>query len=249
VVASEELPAVNFAADCSPIDLDWLVHFCDGPRRPVFEKNLSEHDRVSTLSSRYLLSKWLPGGNSMHTKWNMNMTRPSWLRMAGSGLLVAALSLPAVAQTPSTGGWRMPNLNPFSKSTSGASGSVSDQSKPLVPNALNPFKLIPGTGGSTSQSSYAKPQGPTTWQKVSGGTKRMAKQTADFLNPFDDAAPAPRNESITGSNSSFNQMANPGSRKGTPKKSWFPGWGASTSSETDKPRTVNEFLAQPRVGE
>lgn len=172
--------------------------------------------------------------------------RGAWL-LVGAGLLVSATAAPVAAQTPTTG-WKMPNLNPFQKTNTGASGSVSDQSKPLVPNALNPFKLIPGTGGGTSQSSYSKPQGPTTWQKVSGGTKKMAKQTADFLNPFDDAAPPTREQRMTGTNSSFNQMANPGRAAAAPKKSWIPGWGSSEETNT-KPRTVNEFLAQPRVGD
>ena len=146
----------------------------------------------------------------------------------------------ASAQAP-TSGWRMPNLNPFA----GKSGAPANNGgRSTAAKVLDPFGLIPGTGGRTSTASFGQqPQQPTTWQKMTNGTKKMASQTADFLNPFDDAQPQTRQESITGSNSSFSQQAN--RRKPLQeKKSWLPGWGAPRAEE--KPSSVNGFLAQPR---
>jgi hypothetical protein len=79
---------------------------------------------------------------------------------------------------------------------------------------------------------------------MTNGTKRMASQTADFLNPFDDAQPAPKQQNYTGANSAFNQQAN--RRKGAggeEKKSWLPGWGAP---QAEKDTSVNSFLARPK---
>ncbi|QDU25738.1 hypothetical protein ETAA8_08080 [Anatilimnocola aggregata] len=180
----------------------------------------------------------------------MSTARRSRFALSLASFALALIAVPAYGQAP-TSGWKMPNLNPFQSKTSGpATGRVSDTSKPLVPPVLNPFKLIPGSGGKTSSSSYAKPQGPTTWQKVTGPPKRLARQTADFLNPFDDATPAPRDERVTGSNTLFNSQANqraskPGTKEGT-SRSWLPGWGGGRAAES-KPKTVNEFLAQPQI--
>lgn len=172
------------------------------------------------------------------------------ISLASLTLVCSLVAVPAFGQAP-TSGWRMPNLNPFQGAKSGpATGRVSD--KPLVPDGVNPFKMLSGAKGKTSQSSYQKPKEPSTWQKVTGSTKRAAAQTADFLNPFNDAKPEVKEQSVTGSNSLFNQQANaraskPGTAPGT-NRSWLPGWGGG-KTEDSKPKTVNEFLARPRVGE
>ncbi len=166
-------------------------------------------------------------------------------RMLSAGsvaLILAVTTSTAHAQAP-TSGWRMPNLNPFASKTNApaAPGGRSTAAK-----VLDPFGLIPGTGGKTATASFGRQtQQPSTWQKMTTGTKRMASQTADFLNPFDDAQPQTRNENLTGSNSVFNQQANRRRNAGAQeKKSWLPGFGAPQPEE--KPNSVNGFLAQPR---
>lgn len=157
---------------------------------------------------------------------------------AGSVALILAVTTSTVHAQAPTSGWRMPNLNPFAKST--GPGGRSTAAK-----VLDPFGLIPGTGGRASNASFGQQQQPSTWQKVTSGTKKAASQTADFLNPFNDAKPEPRNENLTGSNSVFNQQANRRKNAGAQeKKSWLPGFGAPQAEE--KPNSVNGFLAQPR---
>ncbi|WP_425617043.1 hypothetical protein NA78x_000711 [Anatilimnocola sp. NA78] len=174
--------------------------------------------------------------------------RSRWaISLASVTLVCGLIATPAFGQAPTSGGWKMPNLNPFAGKSGPATGRVSD--KPLVPDGINPFKLLPGSAGKTSNSSYQKPQQPSTWQKVTKGTKKAAAQTADFLNPFNDGQPEVQEQSVTGSNSLFNQHANaraskPGTAPGT-NRSWFPGWGGGKTPDS-KPKSVNEFLSSPR---
>lgn len=165
-------------------------------------------------------------------------------RMLSAGsvaLILAVTSSTTHAQAP-TSGWRMPNLNPFAAKTN---APVGPGGRSTTAKVLDPFGLIPGTGGRTSNASFGQQQQPSTWQKMTTGTKKAASRTADFLNPFDDAKPQTRNENLTGSNSAFNQHANRRKNAGaTEKKSWLPGFGAPQAEE--KPTSVNGFLAQPR---
>lgn len=170
------------------------------------------------------------------------------LAIAGSLLISGLIALPVHAQNAPQSGWRMPNLNPFQGTSSAPAKPANNGSKPLVPKLLNPFGLIPGTSSAkTSSASFGQPKAPSTWQKMTTGTKRMANQTADFLNPFNDAAPTVREESLTGSNSMFNSQANKRPvQAAKEKKSWLPGWNSTQGTES-KPKTVNDFLSQPRM--
>jgi hypothetical protein len=138
-----------------------------------------------------------------------------------------------VTTTVAADGWKMPNLNPFAKkSATPTSARVSDSSGWSMP------KLWPSSKKTTTVK-----RGPSTWQKVSSGTKSMMNKTADFLNPFDDAEDNPEPQ-ITGSNSYFSQVAN---RKQEEKKpsTFLPSWW-SGEEEEQKPRTVQDFLRQER---
>lgn len=131
-------------------------------------------------------------------------------------------------------GWKMPNLNPFAKKSGPpTSARVSDSGGLKMP------KLWPSSGKTTTTR-----KGPSTWQKVSSGTKSMMSKTADFLNPFNDADDNPEPTQITGSNSYFSQVAN---QKQAEKKSstFLPQWW-SGEEEEQKPKTVTDFLALPR---
>lgn len=173
---------------------------------------------------------------------------------AASCAFVLVFSASAHAQAP-TSGWKMPNLNPFASSTSAPSKNYNNNGgRSTFSKVVDPFGLIPGTSGAkTSTASWSQPpQQPSTWQKVTGGTKKMAdgtkkmaSQTADFLNPFDDAndQPATQNNHL-GSNSSFNRQANHRPAQPKESKGWFSGFGSQETEE--KPKSVNGFLSQKR---
>jgi hypothetical protein len=102
-------------------------------------------------------------------------------------------------------------------------------------------KLWP-SGSTTAQR---KPAGPSTWQKMTTGTKNLVSQTADTLNPFNDANDKVEAPAITGSNTMFSQASS--SRKPAEKsKSFLPSWLGGEPEEEYRPKTVNEFLLQPK---
>jgi hypothetical protein len=78
------------------------------------------------------------------------------------------------------------------------------------------------------------------------GTKNIVSTTADTLNPFNDANDNPPPPSLTGSNTMFSQASN--SRKAEDKSSFslLPSWPWGAKEEEQRPRTVNEFLLQPK---
>lgn len=148
-------------------------------------------------------------------------------------VLVCLLAIPALA--PAADGWKMPNLNPFAKKAGPPTSTrVSDSSGWSMPN------LWPSSKKTTAK------RGPTTWQKMSSGTKSMMNKTADFLNPFDDANDDPGPTQITGSNAHFSQVAN---RKQPEKKSstFLPSW-LSGQEEEKEINTVHDFLNLDRPG-
>jgi hypothetical protein len=146
------------------------------------------------------------------------------------GPLVAASAVHAAE------GWKMPNMNPFAKKSSPpTSARVSDSG-----GGWKMPKLWPSSGKPAAR------KGPSTWQKMTSGTKSMMSKTADVLNPFDDENDNPPPVEITGSNTYFSQAAN---RKQAEKKSstFLPSWW-SGEEEEQKPKTVSDFLALPRPG-
>jgi hypothetical protein len=149
-------------------------------------------------------------------------------------LLCAALvtyATPALAQ-----GWGLPNLNPFSsKGKLPTGGHVDDGS--------GGFSLLPSLPKWPSMSSKSSRSGPSTWTRMTNGTKSLVSKTTDALNPFDDDEPQSR--SVTGSNSIFSNAST--SKKASEKKSFLPSWLYGGSEEKyEKPKTVNDFLSQPR---
>jgi len=145
----------------------------------------------------------------------------------------------ALAQGAPQSGWRMPNLVP----NLGGNPNRSTMSK-----VLDPFGLIPGTSSAqNSNASYTKPKQPSTLQKMTNGTKKMASQTADFLNPFNDAPTQVKEQRLTGSNSAFNSQANPRKSQSSQNSSWVPNWFSSAPPPEQRPKTVNDFLSQKRL--
>ena len=169
------------------------------------------------------------------------------MKSVHSQLLVATLiclALPLAARSDD-GGWKMPNLNPFSRPagppTSARVNNGSGLKMPQVP------KLWPG--GVNTAKTAAKPKGPSTWQKMASGTKSVVAKTADAINPFDDANDkVAKPLSATGSKSAFHQAS--AKKKPAPAStaSAWPTWlGGSGAQETPRPKSVNDFLNQPRL--
>jgi hypothetical protein len=105
-------------------------------------------------------------------------------------------------------------------------------------------KLWPG-GSTTAQR---KPAGPSTWQRVTTGTKNLVSTTADTLNPFNDANDNPPPPALTGSNTMFSRASN--SKKAEEKSdfSLIPSWPWGAKEEEKRPKTVNDFLMQDKPG-
>ena len=143
-------------------------------------------------------------------------------------------------------GWKMPN--PFARSANPpTSARVTDSS-----SGWKMPRLWPRTA--TTQARAAK---PSMWQRMSGGTKRMFRSTADAMNPWDDESEEEASSTPSGSGSIFSQRsqetrsafsnASSSSSAGEKSKSFLPSWSWG-SEEPEEPETVNSFLARPRPG-
>lgn len=146
----------------------------------------------------------------------------------------------AAAQSAPQSGWRMPNLIP-------SMGPTKPGERSMVSKVVDPFGILPGTGPKASNASYGQPKQPSMLQKMGTSTKKMASQTADFLNPFNDGPAEVKEERLTGANSMFNQQANRRPAQTSEGQSWKPGWFSSQAPTEQKPKTVNDFLSQPRL--
>lgn len=150
-------------------------------------------------------------------------------------LLVVAwlLALAPLAALGEEGGWKLPNLNPFSR-----------QGKPptsaRVRDSGDAWKLPKLWPPATAVKPNAKQ--PGAWQRMTSGTRSFFSKTADALNPFDDANDQKQPVRATGSNSAFRRASVKKEEKGGSllPASW---WGGEEKKE---PRTVQDFLAQPR---
>lgn len=158
--------------------------------------------------------------------------------------LVAAvvLSLAVVSSTSRAAeGWQMPNLNPFAK-------KAGPPTSARVSDAGDGWKMPSFAPKAKKKSTMAgkRPQ-PTTWQKMTTGSKKFWSQTADTLNPFNDAKDNRPMPSVTGTNSYFSQAS---SRKSNTQKSntFLPSFWSSEKESPKRSNDVNNFLSQPRPG-
>jgi hypothetical protein len=150
-------------------------------------------------------------------------------------VLALGIGLPGLVSAQQSG-WSMPNLNPFAaRSSAPTSTRVADSSG-------SGWKMPSMWPSSTAAK---KPAGPSVWKRMGNSTKRAWNQTADFLNPFDDEKPT--TTPITGSNTYFSQSQRQtgGMSASKDKTSFFPPlW--STDEPEQKPKSVTDFLKQPR---
>ena len=149
--------------------------------------------------------------------------------------LLLAIPLLAVADD---GGWKMPNLNPFSQKTT--TRTPARTAKPPTSGWHMP-SLWPSTKRAQSKSNQ-----PSSWQKMTTGTKNLFSKTADALNPWDSKPQPSAPPKPSGSNSAFSQAS--AKKKATQNTSLLPSWLGGGKKEDDRPKDVNDFLSQPRPG-
>ena len=137
------------------------------------------------------------------------------------------------------GGWKMPNLNPFS-SKSGTPTSSRGAQPPT--SGWKAPKLWPQAKASPARKK-ASPNQPSTFSRMTNGTQKMLSQTADALTPWDNKKPAPPPK-ITGSNSIFSQNANKKAAKKDSEVQPASWWSGSKADNQDK--SVNDFLSRQR---
>ena len=146
-------------------------------------------------------------------------------RLVSACMLLAVLSCPARAES----NWKLPNLNPFAK-------KPATSARPKKTSRFKMPDLLPSWGEKKARRSSE----PSTWNKITTGTKKFAGKTADVLTPWDTAAEKKAKNSSINDRFSFNKPA----RK-KEKKSLFASW-LPKKEEPKRPRSVAEFLKQPR---
>jgi hypothetical protein len=137
----------------------------------------------------------------------------------------------AAVSAAAESGWKFPNLNPFSSEKSSSSA------KPAPKKSSSGLKW-PFSG--ESEQKPKKPSEPSTWDKVSTGTKEFFGKTKDTLMPWTKSDQKAGHDSVA---KRYNVKK---SAKKPEKKSFFTGWLSGEEEKPEKPKSVSEFLAQPR---
>jgi hypothetical protein len=150
------------------------------------------------------------------------------------GAIVMSLAIPLVLAAED-GGWKMPNLNPFSSSGQTGSG------QPPTSGWKMP-KLLPSTTAKARPK--RKSNQPTTWNKMTNDTQQFFSKTADTLNPWDNKKPAPR-QNLTGSNTAFTHN-NAAKKVSTSSGAVAPASWFSSDKGGQRATSVSDFLSQPR---
>ncbi len=159
--------------------------------------------------------------------------RRSMLSCLVVALLAAGLALPAFGEESS---WKMPNLNPFSSKGKSASTSSAPTSGWKMP------KMWPSKSSNAAARPKPRPANqPSTLTKMSNGTQQFFSKTADALTPWDNKPAAPAGN-VSGSNSFFSQSTAKAKKSdGVAPASWW-----SSEKKSESPKTVGDFLSQPR---
>lgn len=153
-------------------------------------------------------------------------------------MVILASALPAVLLAQD-GAWKMPNLNPFSQKGKPPTSARSTAS------ANSTWRWPSLWSSSPTKKAKANTKQPSAVQNVTKSTKQFFSKTADALNPFDDAQAKQKQLPITGSNTVFSQ-ASSSKAKDAKNTSLIPSWMSGGSTKEEKPKTVTDFLAQPR---
>lgn len=166
------------------------------------------------------------------------MKRIVLLVMIGSSL-AALCGAPLAAEE---GGSALPGLNPFSykrQRKAPTSARVTDKGGGWKLPQLWPMK------GNKQAAQSRQPAQQSAWQKWNAGTKNFIAETADTLNPFNDANDNQPPATVTGSSSMFRQASK---KPETKSKSFLPSWPFGGEEEKQEPKTVTDFLMQEKPG-
>lgn len=151
-------------------------------------------------------------------------------------LVLALSSFIALSLSAEEQGWSFPSLNPFKKSD-----EIAAKSKKKASAKANDE---PGFNWKFWQAKESAPKTrsnqPSTWQKMTNGTKNMVAKTKDTLNPW-KSTESPSKKPPTGINSFAS------SKKPKKKPGFFEGWGAESEAEIRKKKsleTVQDFIAR-----
>jgi hypothetical protein len=150
-------------------------------------------------------------------------------------LLAAGLTLPACGEESN---WKMPNLNPFASKGKSASTSNAPTSGWKMP------KMWPsGSGNAAARAKPRQSNQPSTISKMTNGTKEFFSKTADTLTPWDNDKPKAPAGKVSGSNSFWSQSTSKTKKAsdGVAPASWWSG-----EKKNEQPKTVGDFLSQPR---
>jgi hypothetical protein len=133
--------------------------------------------------------------------------------------------------------WKLPDLNPFDNKTD-------HNSKPDSKGGSGGFKL-PSLGlPSKSSSAPKKPAQPSTWSKMTQGTKDFFGKTKETLMPWTKSSGKSNKNGGSHGSSTFHKTSSKSQGKAE-KNSFFANW-LSPPEEPQEPRTVPEWLNQSR---
>ena len=142
-----------------------------------------------------------------------------------STLIAGLIAILAVSGLNAGDGFKMPNLNPFSKK----SGTDTDSSS---------FSLV-------KKKPKAQPKKPGVFTQMTNGTRKAFDSTVNFLNPWSKKSKMPaQRPPVTGSQRVISGSA----IKSESQESG--GWWSrmfAPKPEPSRPQTANDFLGQPRL--
>ena len=161
----------------------------------------------------------------------MNRSR---YRLLASGLVLSMVVTASAAEP----GWKLPNLNFFSKKNSDTSTNRHTHKK-STGLAFPKINLWPSQRRATGSRSGQ----PSTWSRLNRGTKTFFKKTKEAL-----AAPwiAASEKSKSSHRNSARRHSSVSRKHPEKKKSFFASW--FQEEEPKKPQTITDFLNQPRPG-
>lgn len=160
----------------------------------------------------------------------------SWLSLACTTLLRTTCAQESSSATSSWWNpmtWGAGSTDPSVRSSSYFNGeSKQDNSKPA---AWSLPKLPWGASDKEPAARAAQPRSPSMFKKMGQSTRQAWDSTTDFLNPFNDAPPAPKNQGY---------QPQKLDKKSSNSGGMF-GW-MKPQPPAEKPASVNDWLSQER---
>jgi hypothetical protein len=128
-----------------------------------------------------------------------------------------------------TTGW---STGLFSSKTTVTPVGVQEES----PKKWMPDLKMPDVAGTMKKATNSVTSATSNaWKTTSQSTKQAWKKTTEALDPFSDKKPV----SATGASTTFSQPRE--------SKGGFSSWFRGKDTKDDRPKTINEYLGQPRL--